>query len=124
MAADGLRVAVIIPAYRAADTIEKVLSGIPPLVDAIYVVDDASGDDTGDRVRGVTDPRVRLLVHETNRGVGGAMVTGYRQAMHDGVDICVKMDADDQMDPGHLPELIEPLVAGRADYAKGNRFQD
>ena len=122
--AEGLRVAVIIPAYRATDTIAKVLGAIPALVDAIYVVDDASPDETGARVQAVADPRVRLLVHDVNRGVGGAMVTGYRQALADGVDICVKMDADDQMDPAYLPLLIEPLVAGRADYTKGNRFHD
>jgi dolichol-phosphate mannosyltransferase len=120
--AEGLRVAVIIPTYQAAGTIEKVLGGIPEWVDAIYVVDDASPDDAGAKVRAVADPRVRLLVHDVNRGVGGAMVTGYRRALDAGMDICVKMDADDQMDPSHLPALIEPLVAGRADYTKGNRF--
>jgi glycosyltransferase involved in cell wall biosynthesis len=124
MAADDLRIAAIIPAYRAADTIEKVLRGIPSLVDLIYVVDDASGDETAARVRAINDPRVRLLVHGVNLGVGGAMVTGYRQALLDGADICVKMDADDQMDPAHLPALIEPLLDVRADYAKGNRFHD
>ncbi len=124
MGADGLRVAVIVPAYRAGSTIEKVLGGIPAWVTAIYVVDDASPDDTGARAGAVSDPRVRLLVHEANQGVGAAMVTGYRHALREGMDICVKMDADDQMDPIHLPDLIEPLVAGRADYAKGNRFHD
>ncbi len=121
---EGLRVAVVIPAYRAAHTIERVIGGIPAWVDAIYVVDDASPDETGARVRAVTDARVRLLVHDVNRGVGGAMVTGYQQALRDSVDIYVKMDADDQMDPAYLPQLIEPLVSGRADYAKGNRFHD
>jgi dolichol-phosphate mannosyltransferase len=122
--AEGLAVCVVIPAYRAADTIEKVVGGIPSWVDAIYVVDDASLDETGRRVRAVTDPRVRLLVHDENRGVGGAMVTGYRHALREGMDICIKMDADDQMDAAYLPALIEPLVSGRADYAKGNRFHD
>src|SRR5262249_14505341 len=111
LGAEQLRVTVIIPAYRAAGTIEKVLHGIPGWVDSIIVVDDASPDETGTRVRAVADPRVRLLVHEVNRGAGGAMVTGYRQALLDGSDICVKMDADDQMDPAHLPALIEPLVS-------------
>ena len=124
MGVEGLRVAVVIPAYRAADTIAKVVSGIPPWVTAIYVVDDASPDETGARVHALRDPRIRLLVHDVNRGVGGAMVTGYERALHEGMDICVKMDADDQMDPEHLLELIEPLVSGRADYAKGNRFHD
>jgi len=122
--AEGLRVAVIIPAYLAAETIEKVLRGIPAGVDAIYVIDDASRDETAARVRAAGDPRVHLLTHDINLGVGGAMVTGYRHALLQGIDICVKMDADDQMDPAYLPEVIHPLVSGRADYAKGNRFHD
>lgn len=121
---EGLRVAVIIPAYRAAETIEKVLRGIPSWVDAIYVVDDASPDETTARVHGCCDPRVHLLAHEVNVGVGGAMVTGYRHAVLQGIDICVKMDADDQMDPTYLLELVRPLVLGHADYTKGNRFND
>jgi dolichol-phosphate mannosyltransferase len=121
---EGLRVAVIIPAYRAADTIGKVVTGIPAWVSAIYVVDDASQDETATRLRAVPDPRIQLIVHDVNRGVGGAMVTGYQRALHEGMDICVKMDADGQMDPEYLLALIEPLVSGRADYAKGNRFHD
>ena len=124
MSAEGLHVAVIIPAYRAAETIEKVLAGIPEWVDTIYVVDDASPDETARRVRAVADPRIELLTHDLNQGVGGAMVTGYRRALQQGIDISVKMDADDQMDPAHLAELIGPLLAGRADYVKGNRFHD
>jgi len=119
-----LKIAVIIPAFRAENTIQKVLSGIPNWVDAIYVVNDASPDETAARVRSTRDPRVRLTSHEVNQGVGGAMITGYRQALKDGMDICAKMDADDQMDPAHLAELIEPLAEGRADYTKGNRFHD
>jgi len=124
MGIEGLRVAVIIPAYRAADSIEKVIAGVPAWVDAVYVVDDASPDQTATRVRALADPRVHLLAHEVNRGVGAAMVTGYRRALRDGMDVCVKMDADDQMDPTRLPDLIEPLASGRADFSKGNRFHD
>ena len=124
MGVDGLRVGLVIPAYQAASTIEKVLRGTPEWIDAVYVIDDASSDETGPRVRAIADPRVRLLVHEANRGVGAAMVTGYREAVADGMDICVKMDADDQMDPSYLPGLVAPLIDGRADYAKGNRFHD
>ena len=124
MSVSGMKVAVVIPAYRAADSIQKVIEGIPQWIDAIYVVDDASPDDTAGRARGASDPRVRLISHEVNRGVGGAMVTGYRAAANDGIEICVKMDADGQMDPAYLPQLVEPLVAGHADYTKGNRFHD
>jgi glycosyltransferase involved in cell wall biosynthesis len=120
----GPRVAVAIPAYRAATTVERVLKGIPAWVERIYVVDDGSPDETPARVQACGNPKVRLLVHKVNRGVGGAMVTGYTQALADGFDICVKMDADDQMDPTLLANLVAPLLAGRADYAKGNRFHD
>jgi len=122
--AEGLRVAVIIPAYMAAETIEKVLRGIPAWVDVVYVIDDASRDKTATCVRAYSDPRVHLLPHDVNLGVGAAMVTGYRRALLQEIDICVKMDADNQMDPTYLPELIQPLVVGSADYAKGNRFHD
>ena len=118
------KVAVIIPAYCAAETIQDVLAGIPAWVDAIYVVDDASPDETAAKAIAVKDRRIELLRHDFNRGVGAAMVTGYRRALADGADIFIKIDADGQMDPAHLPQLIEPLAAGRADYSKGNRFRD
>ncbi|PWU23030.1 MAG: glycosyl transferase family 2 [Candidatus Rokuibacteriota bacterium] len=121
---DSLRVAVVIPAYRAANTIPAVLGGIPDWVDAIYVVDDGSRDETAARVQAVGDTRVQLLTHDVNRGVGAAMVTGYLHALRHEMDICIKMDADGQMDPCYLSDLVEPLVVGRADYAKGNRFHD
>ena len=124
MSFQELKIAVIIPAFRAENTIQKVLSGIPDWVDAIYVVNDASPDETANRARSTEAPRVRLISHEVNHGVGGATVTGYRAALYEGMDICVKMDADDQMDPAYLSALIDPLVAGQADYAKGNRFHD
>src|SRR5262249_58746552 len=104
----------IIPAYRAADTIAKVVTGIPSWVTAIYVVDDASQDETAARLRAVRDPRIQLLVHDVNRGVGGGLVTGDERALHDGLDICGQMDADGQKEPQYLLPLIEPLVSGRA----------
>lgn len=107
--AEGLRVAVIIPAHHARDTIEKVLDGIPAWVDAVYVVDDGSGDGTSALVQACRDPRVALLSHPVNLGVGAAMVTGYSEALRHGIDVCVKMDADDQMDPIYLADLIRPL---------------
>lgn len=97
---------------------------MPPLVDEIYLVDDASPDDLAEVVERITDPRVRFLRHVVNQGVGGAMLTGYRAAYEAGADIIVKMDGDGQMDPRHLPALIEPLIDGRADYTKGNRWID
>jgi len=115
-------VAVVIPAYRAEAHIEAVLSGIPELVTYIVVVDDCSPDDTAAVVSAFPDNRIRLVRHQVNQGVGGAMLTGYDAAVELGADIIVKMDSDDQMDPAHMMTLIAPVVMGQADYAKGNRF--
>lgn len=117
-----MRVAVVIPAFRVAQHIEKVVRGVPEFVSDIVIVDDASPDDTSQVVAGLADPRVRLLRHERNGGVGAAMITGYHHALELGADIVVKMDGDDQMDPANLLPLIEPLLAGEADYTKGSRF--
>ena len=118
------RVAVVIPAYRAERQIAAVLAGIPESVSLIFVVDDCSPDGTARVVAESMrrDPRISLVRHEVNQGVGGAMLTGYREAHRLGADIIVKMDSDGQMDPRYLPALIAPLVRGEADYAKGNRY--
>ena len=119
----AVRVAVVIPSFRAAATIGAVLARIGPEVGRIYVVDDGCPDSTGRHVLDhVRDPRVSVICNDRNLGVGGAVKRGYRQALADGADIVVKLDADGQMDPAHIPLLIAPILAGRADYAKGNRF--
>jgi dolichol-phosphate mannosyltransferase len=118
-----VRIGVVVPAYRVARHIEAVVRNVPPFVRTIIVVVDASPDDTAERVRKLADPRVTLIVHEKNQGVGGAMQTGFREAVRRELDIVVKMDGDDQMDPAEIPRLIEPLVAGRADMTKGNRYE-
>ena len=115
-------VAVVIPAYRAARTIENVIAGVPSFVRHIVVVDDGSPDETADVVRRAGDPRVELVAHETNQGVGGAVMTAYQRAVQLGAEIIAKMDADSQMDPDYLLQLITPIVLGEADYTKGNRF--
>jgi glycosyltransferase involved in cell wall biosynthesis len=119
---NSVRVAVVIPAYRVARHIENVIRGIPQFIPEIIVVDDASPDDTAEIVNALADPRVRLLRHEQNGGVGAAMITGYRHALASGADVVVKMDGDEQMDPAYLIPLIEPILAGEADYSKGSRF--
>jgi glycosyltransferase involved in cell wall biosynthesis len=116
------KIGVVIPAYRVADKIEAVVRGVPGFVTSIIVVVDASPDDTYERVERLRDPRVTLLRHAVNRGVGGAVKTGFAEALRQGLDIVVKMDGDDQMDPSELPHLLEPIVHGRADMAKGNRY--
>lgn len=123
-AAAGLRVAAVIPCYRAAATVEAVIAGIGPGVARIYVIDDACPEGTADRIAGAqgADPRVALLRNDVNLGVGGAVKKGYRAALADGFDVIVKIDADGQMDPALIPLLVDPVAAGEADYAKGNRF--
>ncbi|MCC7013398.1 MAG: glycosyltransferase family 2 protein [Planctomycetes bacterium] len=116
-------IGVVIPAYRVARQIEQVVRGIPPFVRSIIVVVDASPDDSYERVAAMRDPRVTLIRHESNQGVGGAMQSGFRAALDQGLDIVVKMDGDDQMDPAEMPRLLEPLILGQADVTKGNRYE-
>ncbi len=115
-------IGVIIPAFRAEKHILKVLAGIPRFVSFIIVVNDCSPDYTAELVRTCTDPRVHLVSHEKNQGVGGAVITGYSKAVELGAKIIVKMDSDDQMDPDYLIPLIAPILMNQADYTKGNRF--
>jgi len=117
-------VAVVIPAFRAQSTIEAVLSGIPGFVSLVVVVDDCSPDGTAAVVERfqTRDARVHLARHDLNQGVGAATLTGYHLAAAAGAEIIVKLDSDDQMDPQYLPVLIAPILAGKADYVKGNRF--
>ncbi len=119
-----MRLAVVIPAFRAEAHIAKVLRDIPDCVAWIVVVDDCSPDNTAAVVAEAArwDPRIRLLRHPVNQGVGGAVLTGYREACRLGTDIVVKMDSDGQMDSRYLPALIDPIVRGQADYTKGNRY--
>ncbi len=121
----GEPVAVVIPSYRVTRHILDVIAGIGPIVDRIYVVDDCCPDGSGNLVeRRCDDPRVHVLRHAQNSGVGGATMTGMRQAIADGAAIIVKMDGDGQMDPAKLPLLVDVIRRGEADYAKGNRFFD
>ena len=117
------KIAVVIPCCRVKHKIKGVIEKIGMQVQAIYVVDDCCPDRSGEFVRAeVKDARVKVLTHEINQGVGGALVTGYKAALEDGCDIVVKLDGDGQMDPGLIPRFVEPIAAGIADYVKGNRF--
>jgi len=102
----------------------RVIASMPAFVDRIVVVDDASTDDMMSVVSACQrqDPRVVYLHHDINQGCGGALATGYIWARDKGMDIAVRMDGDGQMNPEDLPALIEPIVRGTADYAKGNRL--
>jgi dolichol-phosphate mannosyltransferase len=117
------RIAVVIPAFCEARLIGLCLSTLPSFVDAIYVVDDGSPDDTSRAALAVGDERVRVIRHASNQGVGAAIVTGYRAALGEQADVVAVMAGDAQMDPADLPAVLGPVVAGCADYVKGNRFR-
>jgi glycosyltransferase involved in cell wall biosynthesis len=122
---DDVVIAVVVPSYKVRRHVLDLLSRIGPEVARIYVVDDACPEGSGDWVQSQChDPRVRVLRHAVNQGVGGAVMTGYRAAVEDGADIIVKVDGDGQMDPALIPAFVAPLAAGEADYTKGNRFHD
>ncbi len=119
-------IAAVVPAYRVEREIESVLCDLPAYLRCVIVVDDASPDRTAALVEAMSqrDPRIVLIRHERNQGVGGAMVSGFRKALELGAQIVVKIDGDGQMDLSRLPDILTPLILGKADYTKGNRFRD
>jgi len=121
---EGKRVAVVVPAHDEAELLRETLAGIPDFVDRVYVVDDASADGTVERARlaASADGRIEVLEHESNRGVGAAIVTGYERAVEEGMDVTSVMAGDNQMDPANLRMLCEPVARGEVDYAKTNRL--
>ena len=117
-------VAVVIPCYRVADRIAAVVRSIPARYGPIVCVDDASPDDVAGALDALDDPRVVIVRHRCNRGVGGAVKTGWAEALARGADVVVKMDGDGQMRGEDLDALVAPVLDGSADLAKGNRFVD
>jgi glycosyltransferase involved in cell wall biosynthesis len=117
-----VRISVVVPAYNEARLIARTLASIPPFVERVVVVDDASHDDTARRALAVGDARVQVIRHGENRGVGAAIVTGYDAAFAAGAEICVVMAGDGQMDPDDLLRLVAPVQRGEAVYAKGDRL--
>lgn len=117
------KIAVVIPAYKVSNHILEVVAEIGQNIDLIYVVDDACPEQSGKLVSTkVKDKRVKVLTHKVNQGVGGAVLTGYKAALEDGAEVIVKVDGDGQMDPALIDDLVQPILSGKADYTKGNRF--
>ena len=139
---EGQTVGVVVPAYDEAGFVGDVIETVPEYVDRVYAVDDRSTDETWQEIQAAaervnesaTESRRKLLAdggvadrvvpirHEANRGVGGAIKTGYQRALRDDVDVTAVMAGDGQMDPDQLERLLDPIVAGDADYTKGNRL--
>ncbi len=116
--------AAVLPVFRTAATVASVIAAIPPEVAHVIVVDDASPDGAGRVAAASGDPRVVVLTHPENRGVGAAMKTGFAKALELDADVVVKIDSDGQMDPALVPAFVRPILEGRADLVKGNRFED
>src|SRR5262245_10899343 len=117
------RIAVVIPCYCVRDHILQVLSKVGTCAQAIYIVDDKCPEDAGHFVlQRNADPRVQVIFNDVNLGVGGAVMTGIAAAIRDGIEIVVKIDGDGQMDPAYIPHFVMPIVEGKADVTKGNRF--
>jgi glycosyltransferase involved in cell wall biosynthesis len=118
-------IAVVIPCYRVRNAVLSVIARVPAEVTSIHVVDDCCPEQTGLYVQAqCKDPRVRVLFHDVNKGVGGATISGYLDALASGAEVIVKIDGDGQMDPSELWRFVRPVLLGRADYTKGNRFFD
>jgi dolichol-phosphate mannosyltransferase len=120
------KIALVIPAYRVENEIKDVLSALPGYIQYIIVIDDCSPDRSGEIISmcAELDNRIHLIRHKQNQGVGGAMITGFKKALDFEAEFIVKVDGDGQMNPDYLPALLTPLIEGKADYVKGNRFHD
>ena len=119
---EGKRVAVVVPAFDEERLIATTIAGIPEFVDRILVVDDASRDGTIAAARDAGDDRVEVIAHDENQGVGAAILTGYRRAVDEGIDVACVMAADNQMDPADLEAIAGPVARGEVDYTKANRL--
>jgi dolichol-phosphate mannosyltransferase len=119
------KISIVIPCYKARSYVIDVINKVDSFVDNIYVIDDCCPEKTGDLVRtNCKDKRVKVIQHSFNQGVGAAVMSGYKEAIKDGMDIIVKIDGDGQMDPALIINFIMPIINDNADYCKGNRFYD
>ena len=118
------RISLVIPAYNEKKLIKPTLEEVPKEIDKIFVVDDCSNDGMNSVVKEMAkkDKRIELIRHEKNMGVGQAIITGYKRSAKEGYDVAVVVGGDNQMDLKDLPNFLEPLIRGEADYVKGNRW--
>lgn len=131
-------IAVVIPSYNVSHLLSRVLTTMPDFVDFMIVVDDCSSDNTSEvaishgavditvtkieRDKGQHYPKILLIKHLINQGVGGAIASGYNWCRDNNIDVAVVMAGDGQMDPSDLLEIVTPVVCGEVDYTKGNRL--
>jgi len=113
-----------VPAYNEAPHVGGVVTTMPEYVDGIVVVDDCSSDGTSEAALAPNDPRVTLIRHDPNQGLGASLIDAHKKALELGGDIMVVMAGDGQMDPAYLPDLLRPILEEGYDFTKGNRFFD
>ncbi|MFZ5909487.1 MAG: glycosyltransferase family 2 protein [Chloroflexota bacterium] len=121
----GKTIGVVVPAYNEERLLGRTLETMPSFVDYIVVVDDCSNDNTNAIARQYAESqpgRIILIRHEINQGVGGAIATGYKWCRDHQIDATAVMAGDAQMDPADLSALLDPVITGTLDYAKGNRL--
>jgi len=117
-------ICIVVPAYNEATQIGSVIETMPDYVDYVFIVDDASKDKTVEIVKRYQkkSKKIQLIEHKVNKGVGGAITTGYKRARDNDIDVTAVMAGDGQMDPDDLEKIIDPVASGNADYSKGNRL--
>jgi len=118
-----MKTCVIIPCYKVKDKILKVVQSIPDTVDHIFVIDDCCPEKSGQYLLEHShDSRLQVFFHDENKGVGGAVKTGFHHALKNNCDVAIKIDGDGQMNPALIPKFLNPITSNYADYSKGNRF--
>jgi glycosyltransferase involved in cell wall biosynthesis len=114
------RIIIVLPAYNAAHTLEKTYADIPrEKVSKIILVDDVSQDQTVEVARALG---LSVVIHVQNRGYGGNQKTCYLEALKEGADVVVMLHPDHQYDSRLVPELVEPILSGKADMVMGSRI--
>ena len=118
------RISLVIPAHNEEKLIKPTLENVPSEIDIIFVIDDASTDNTIEIIKSSQekDERIVLIQHETNQGVGASIINGYRHTAKENYDIAVVVGGDYQMPLEQVRDFLDPLIDGKADYTKGNRF--
>ncbi|MBI2463494.1 glycosyltransferase family 2 protein [Candidatus Peregrinibacteria bacterium] len=118
------KIALVIPAHNEERLIKPTLEHVPDIIDKIYVVDDKSADKQNQIILSCAekDKRIELIIHKDQQGPGGAIITGYLRSSKENNDITVVVGGDYQMPLNEVTHFIDPIIDGKADYSKGNRF--